>query len=108
LLCRSHLLLQLRLASSEERRVAARPDIAVVLATYNRCARLPRAIMSVLSQEGAAFELIIVDDASTDETGSYLAGLRDPRISVIAAPKNLGPSGARNLGLAAAQGEVVA
>ena len=44
------------------------PDISVVVATYNRAATLPRAIASVLAQEGARFELIVVDDASTDGT----------------------------------------
>ncbi len=84
------------------------PDISVVLATYNRRTCLPRAIASVLAQEGARFELIVVDDASTDDTAGYLAGLSDPRIRVIAAGRNLGPSGARNLGLDAAGAEVVA
>jgi GT2 family glycosyltransferase len=84
------------------------PDISVVLATYNRKNHLPRAIASVLAQDGARFELIVVDDASTDGTRAYLATLSDPRIRVVAAERNLGPSGARNLGLRAARAEVVA
>ena len=88
--------------------MADQPDISVVLATYNRAATLPRAIASVLAQQGASFELIVVDDASTDRTREYLAGLADPRIRVVAAEHNLGPSGARNRGLAAARAEVVA
>jgi len=88
--------------------LADQPDISVVLATYNRAAHLPRAIASVLAQEGARFELIVVDDASTDGTPAYLATLADPRIRVISAERNLGPSGARNRGLAAARGDIVA
>src|SRR5437879_10360855 len=84
------------------------PDISVVLATYNRAACLPRAIASVLAQEGARFELIVVDDASTDLTRNYLASLADPRVRVVLAERNLRPSGARNLGLAAARAEIVA
>ena len=84
------------------------PDISVILTTYNRAALLPRAIASVLAQEGARFEIIVVDDASTDATGAYLATLTDPRIRVVAAARNLGPSGARNLGLTAARAEIVA
>jgi glycosyltransferase involved in cell wall biosynthesis len=80
------------------------PDISVVLATYNRAACLPRAIASVLAQEGARFELIVVDDG----TRGYLETLADPRIRVIPAERNRGPSGARNLGLAAARAEIVA
>jgi glycosyltransferase involved in cell wall biosynthesis len=84
------------------------PDISVVLATYNRRRTLPRAIASVLAQEGAAFELIVVDDASRDDTAAYLATLDDPRIRVIACQVNGGPSAARNRGLAAARAEIVA
>lgn len=84
------------------------PDISVVLATYNRRALLPRAITSVLAQTGASFELIVVDDASTDGSADYLASLDDPRIVTRIAEKNLGPSGARNLGLALARAPVVA
>jgi glycosyltransferase involved in cell wall biosynthesis len=84
------------------------PDISVVLATYNRCRTLPRAIASVLAQEGAAFELIIVDDASRDDTAAYLATLDDPRIRVIVCPSNAGPSAARNRGLAAVRADIVA
>jgi glycosyltransferase involved in cell wall biosynthesis len=84
------------------------PDISVVLATYNRVACLPRAVASVLAQEGARFELIVVDDASTDGTRGWLATLADPRIRLIQAERNLGPSGARNLGLAAARADIVA
>ena len=88
--------------------MAELPDISVVLATYNRAACLPRAIASVLAQDGARFELIVVDDASTDGTRTYLASLADPRIRVVHAERNLGPSGARNLGLAAARADIVA
>jgi glycosyltransferase involved in cell wall biosynthesis len=84
------------------------PDISVVLATYNRRRTLPRAIASVLAQEGATFELIVVDDASRDDTAAYLATLGDPRIRVIVCPSNGGPSAARNLGLSAAGADIVA
>jgi glycosyltransferase involved in cell wall biosynthesis len=84
------------------------PDISVVLATYNRAAHLPRAIDSVLAQQGARFELIVVDDASSDGTRDYLASLTDPRIRVVLAERNLGPSGARNRGLVAARAGIVA
>ena len=69
---------------------------------------MARAINSVLAQGDVEFELIVVDDASTDDTQSFLATITDPRISVITATQNLGPSGARNRGLEAAQAEFVA
>jgi glycosyltransferase involved in cell wall biosynthesis len=83
-------------------------DISVVLATYNRLHVLPRAIASVLAQEGARFELIVVDDASADGTAAYLATLNDPCIRVVVADRNGGPSAARNLGLQAARAPLVA
>jgi GT2 family glycosyltransferase len=87
---------------------AGMPDTSIVLATYNRRRSLPRAIVSVQAQEGVRFELIIVDDASRDDTRAYLATLADPRIRVIACETNGGPSAARNRGLAAARSDIVA
>jgi len=84
------------------------PEISVVLATYNRRHSLPRAIASVQAQDGVRFELIIVDDASSDDTPAYLATLPDPRIRVITCDRNRGPSAARNSGLAAASADIVA
>jgi glycosyltransferase involved in cell wall biosynthesis len=84
------------------------PEISVVIATFNRAPLLRSAVASVLAQHDAAFELIIVDDASTDETPRYLAALSDPRVRSIATHTNLGPSGARNRGLEAARAPVVA
>jgi glycosyltransferase involved in cell wall biosynthesis len=88
--------------------VKDRLDISVVLTTYNRRQSLPRAVGSVLAQEGVDFELIIVDDASTDDTQSYLATLTDPQIRILTAERNVGPSAARNLGIEAARADVVA
>ena len=85
-----------------------RPKISVLLPTYSRRRILPRTIASVLAQDEKNFELIIVDDCSVDDTGSYLASLNDPRIRVLKPSNNLGTAGARNLGLEAARGEFVA
>jgi glycosyltransferase involved in cell wall biosynthesis len=84
------------------------PDISVVLATYNRRHSLPRAIASVQAQDGVRFELIVVDDASSDDTLAYLATLADPRIRTITRDRNRGPSAARNSGIAAARADIVA
>jgi glycosyltransferase involved in cell wall biosynthesis len=84
------------------------PAISVVLATYNRAGLLPRAVGSVLAQTGVDFELIVVDDASSDGTQQYLATIADPRVRTLRVETNLGPSGARNRGLDAARAPVVA
>src|SRR5665213_241842 len=84
------------------------PKISVILPTYSRRHVLPRTIASVLAQDEKDFELIIVDDCSTDDTGAYLASLGDPRIRVVKPAHNVGTAGARNLGLQAALADIVA
>jgi glycosyltransferase involved in cell wall biosynthesis len=84
------------------------PDISVVITTYNRRIEVARAINSVLVQTGIDFELIVVDDASTDDTQLYLKSINDRRLITIAISRNVGPSGARNRGLDAARAGLVA
>ncbi len=72
--------------------------VSIVLATYDRAATLPRAIESVLRQSAGDWELIIVDDGSTDDTGAVLADVDDPRIRVFAHAANRGVAAARNTG----------
>jgi glycosyltransferase involved in cell wall biosynthesis len=86
----------------------ATPLCSVVLPTYNRMHTLPRAVASVLAQDFGDFELIVVDDASTDGTQDWLATQSDRRIHSIRVPNNGGPSIARNLGIAAARAQVIA
>jgi glycosyltransferase involved in cell wall biosynthesis len=84
------------------------PRCSVVLPTYNRIETLPRAVASVLAQDEPDFELLIVDDASTDATGTWLSTLSDPRIRTIRLERNAGPSAARNRGLEVARAPFVA
>jgi glycosyltransferase involved in cell wall biosynthesis len=94
--------------------VPDRPKISVVIPTFNRLHTLPRAVDSVLGQSEQSFELLIVDDASTDGTDRYLAAIGDRRVRRIgvhcagAAAQRLGVSGARNLGLREARADIVA
>ena len=78
-------------------------QFSVVITTYNRVSTLPRAIDSVLSQRGVDFELIVVDDGSTDDTPNFLDHISDSRLSWIRRP-NGGLSAARNTGIAQASG----
>jgi len=82
------------------------PLVTVIIPTYNRCARLERAIDSVLAQTFTDYELIVVDDGSEDGTSGLLDGYAD-RIKVIR-QENRGVSAARNTGILAAKGEFVA
>ena len=81
-----------------------RTKVSVVLPTYNHAAFLPKAVDAILAQSFADFELIIVNDGSTDQTSAYLATLADPRIKVIERANGGLPS-ALNRGFAEAGGE---
>lgn len=81
------------------------PVFSVVLPTHNRAKLLQRAVNSVLNQQFGDFELIIVDDGSSDETESYLASLTDPRIRILRHETPRGASAARNTGIQAAASE---
>lgn len=88
------------------RRMTEPPVVSVVIPAYNAAWCLPRAIDSVLAQRGVAFELIVVDDGSTDDTRAVLHRYAG-RLRTIGKP-NGGLSSARNAGIAAARGRYVA
>lgn len=83
------------------------PCISVVLPTYNRAYVLWRAVQSVLAQTETRFELIVVDDGSTDCTLRTLEEFRDQRV-VLVQTANRGPSAARNAGIERSRGEFIA
>ena len=82
--------------------------ISVILPVHNRADVLPRAIESVLAQELADFELIVVDDGSSDESASIAQSYGDSRIHLIRLEENRGGNVARNEGLRAAQAPLIA
>jgi glycosyltransferase involved in cell wall biosynthesis len=84
------------------------PAVSVVLPTYNRAPLLGRAIRSVLGQTYADFEVIVVDDGSTDGTAGVVAAFGDPRVSYVRLARNSGASAARNAGIRVARGKFLA
>ena len=80
----------------------------MVIPTYNRARLVERAIYSVLGQSFRDFELIVVDDGSTDDTEVRIANIPDQRLRYIRGVERLGVSKARNLGVAKARGAFVA
>jgi glycosyltransferase involved in cell wall biosynthesis len=91
-------------------------EVSVIVVTHNRRAMVREAVASVLSQRDARFELIVVDDGSTDGTGDDLEALaakqrnaaRRPSIQIVRAAQNCGVAAARNAGVARATAPLVA
>lgn len=83
------------------------PKVSVIIPTYNRSQLVREAIESVLKQTYSDFEVIVVDDGSTDDTRSAIGGLSDSRIRYFY-QDNRGHAGARNTGLLNAKGEYIA
>src|SRR3990167_9027923 len=85
-----------------------KPKISVIMSVYNGMPFLEEAVESILKQTYKNFEFIIVDDASTDGTLTFLKSLKDERIKLIKNKKNLGLAASLNIALRQAQGDYVA
>ena len=86
-----------------------KPTVSVIIPTYNRANLIEKAIKSVLKQIYKDFEIIVVDDGSTDNTGEIIRGFKDKRVRYIKKYKeNKGSSVARNIGIKVARGKYIA
>ena len=88
-------------------RSTRKPLFSVIIPVYNRTELLKRAVGSVLRQDFADFEVLVVDDGSADDIRSIVAGFADVRIRYFR-QANRGASAARNAGIEQARGEYVA
>jgi hypothetical protein len=87
----------------------AQPEVTVVIPTRNRWELLStHAIPSALSQEDVELEVVVVDDGSSDGTAARVAAIGDPRLRVVRHEEARRLAGARNAGVAVANGEWVA
>jgi glycosyltransferase involved in cell wall biosynthesis len=85
------------------------PRVSVVIPAYNRAHSVGRAIESAMAQTRAPDEIIVVDDCSSDATREVLTEWRrEPRVRLVFLAKNSGPAGARNAGVEAATGDLIA
>ena len=84
------------------------PRISVVVPVYNRAALIERALRSVFAQTVQDFELIVVDDGSTDDLEKTLERCRDPRLRLVHHERNRGAAAARNSGIREARGTYIA
>ena len=81
--------------------------LSVIMPAYNRAHVITKAIKSVLNQTFTDFELIIVNDCSTDSTVDVINSFSDSRILLINASKNMGAAAARNVGIKNAKYEII-
>lgn len=72
--------------------------VSVIIPTYNRSGQIKQSIESVLRQTHADLELLVVDDASTDDTQAVVEAVSDERVTYIKLKENQGAAGARNAG----------
>lgn len=84
------------------------PRVSVCVPTYNRSSYLRQAMDSVLKQTFGDFELLVVDNASTDDTATVVSGYRNPRVRYHCNESNLGMVGNWNKCLELARGEFIA
>jgi succinoglycan biosynthesis protein ExoO len=83
-------------------------DVSVVIAAWNAQNFILTSINSALSQKGVSIEVIVVDDASTDNTCDVVESISDSRVKLLRSRINGGPGAARNIGFATAKGKWIA
>ncbi len=83
------------------------PKVSVIIPAYNAMTYLSETLQSVIRQTFSDFEVLIVNDGSTDQIEQWVAGLSEPRVKLIS-QVNQGVSAARNTGITHAQGEYIA
>jgi glycosyltransferase involved in cell wall biosynthesis len=84
------------------------PKVSIVLPTYNRANLIGRSIQSLLNQTYKDFEIIVVDDFSSDNTEEIVKKIDDPCIHYFRHKANLGAAAARNTGIKLSKGEFIA
>lgn len=84
------------------------PRVSVIITAYNRERMIGEAVASVLGQTMPDFEVVVVDDGSTDRTAEMVSAIRDPRLRLVAHDHNRGIPSARNTGLEVATGRYIA
>ncbi len=84
------------------------PTVSVIMPAFDAAHTIREAIQSVLEQTFECFELIVVDDASLDDTAMIIQSISDPRIRLIRCSVRAGAAAGRNRGIQAARGEYIA
>ncbi|RLB20135.1 MAG: glycosyl transferase [Deltaproteobacteria bacterium] len=84
------------------------PTVTVIIPTRNRAKLVKKAVTSVLNQTFEDLEVVVVDDASDDNTRQVVKSFDDSRVNYIFLKRRSGPAGARNTGIKAARGRYIA
>lgn len=84
------------------------PRVSVITRCYNYAHYLRECVGSILGQSFESFELIVVDDGSTDHTHDVIKGIRDPRVRYVRHAQNRGPGAALNTGVELSRGTYLA
>jgi len=92
---------------NKSQNIEFKPLVSIIMPVYNRADIVLNAVGTVLNQTYENLELIIVDDASTDDTVDVLKSISDERVNVICSKINGGSSAARNIGLSKANGDYI-
>lgn len=80
---------------------------SIIIPNYNRAAIIYKSIKSVLDQTYTDFEIIVVDDCSTDDSLEQISKIKDRRLKVYNLKTNSGPAAARNFGIFKSEGEFI-
>jgi len=88
--------------------MTAGPSVTVILPAHNAARFVARAVGSVIAQTHGTFELIVVDDGSSDDTAARVRAFADERVRLVSLAANVGVSAARNLALREARAPIVA
>jgi len=84
------------------------PAVSIVVVNFNRCDLLQACLRSVAAQTFTDFEVIVVDNGSTDSSMEFLRGREGPRFAVVGLPENRGFAGGCNAGIRVAKGRYIA
>src|SRR5215207_9882789 len=84
------------------------PRVSVIVPVFNRVKLVGRALDSVAAQTFQDYEVIVVDDGSTDGSADFIQNRGVAKVRVIRCPENRGAAAARNVGVAAASGHYIA
>ena len=84
------------------------PRVTLALSAYNRTTYLQEALESCFKQDYDDYEILVVDNGSTDDTGDVLSTFSHPRLRVLTLPENVGIAGVYNVIAREARGELIA